>query len=90
MFRRALKKAGVHRQLSKIERTARRCVRDRPEAETPREAPPRPLAWHLLGHRLGHRFQKKTAKPCASTRSIGEGAGIRTHGTVTRTTVFEF
>jgi len=32
---------------------------------------------------------EKPATPCASRAPIGEG-GIRTHGTVTRTTVFEF
>src|SRR5215510_11012852 len=41
------------------------------------------------GAQLGPQIPKKTATPCPSIGPIGEG-GIRTHGTVTRTTVFEF
>jgi len=39
--------------------------------------------------RLVDQIKQKAAKPLFATSPIGEG-GIRTHGTVTRTTVFEF
>src|SRR5262245_2684516 len=71
-------------------------IAPRPEAPPPIGLPepaprlsPRKPSEASHGAHIVPQTTKNAAMPCASTGQIGEGE-IRTHGTVTRTTVFEF